>query len=168
MSDGPRTEGGMGRKQPKNITLDQDVVDVVAALQSATGATMTRIVTAALLQYLFDPGPQPLWMQLTLSLERGELELPDVPLAVWCETLKRAEYAAHGLPDEFVPAHNNAERTAVSNLLLARGMVRYWETGYANARSRREALLAHFRAWTHGQPSVTQPDQAVSGSDAKA
>ncbi len=82
---------GVAKKQ-KNALLDEGVCELVDILQKLSGATFPRIVTAALMQYIFDglqdadpdnlPGPDPLWMNIAVRIERGELSVDDVPSAL--------------------------------------------------------------------------------------
>jgi len=80
-------------KKQKNVLLDEQLCDLLEDLQSAQGATYPRILTAAILNYLFNNcasdescvGPvsiDPGWMGLALSIERGEISALDIPMHI--------------------------------------------------------------------------------------
>lgn len=70
--------GATVSKRQKNVQLEDSLCDFVDEMQQLTGATYSRIVTAALLHYFFDEpwGRDPIWMQLAVALERGDVTLP--------------------------------------------------------------------------------------------
>jgi hypothetical protein len=81
MTDALNGAGGTTvSKRQKNAQLEDSLCDFVDEIQKVTGATYSRILTAALLHYFFlEPwGRDPIWMQLAVALERGDLALPYV------------------------------------------------------------------------------------------
>ena len=70
----------MAKKQ-RTIQLPDDVFKLADAIETRTGARFNRQVLAAMLQYFFtNPhGPDPLWMEWAVAIERGELSIGDMP-----------------------------------------------------------------------------------------
>ena len=82
-----RTETHPMAKVQKTFYLNEELDRVIDALTQGTGASFTKIVTASLIKYLFGDFLLPrnqdqLWMRLAVALERGDLTLPYVALAV--------------------------------------------------------------------------------------
>ena len=71
---------GMAKKQT-TIQLPEDVYRLAHGVEARTGARFNRQVLAALLQYYFtEPGgPNPLWMEWAVAIERGEIGIGDMP-----------------------------------------------------------------------------------------
>jgi len=67
----PGTEAPNVAKTQKTFYLDDDLIRLLNAHAKRTGASFTRQVTAAVIQYLFsDPnGPLPRWMELAVELD---------------------------------------------------------------------------------------------------
>lgn len=102
-------------KRQLNATIDEGLYEVVENFQAVTGLPYTRIVAAALLHFLFDglrnleemTGSQPdlSWVRVAMSLERGELQIGDLPEAVLDAVVKDADlalrlYERGGFPDK--------------------------------------------------------------------
>lgn len=100
------TENGTQRDSPmprvqKSLMVPADLYRLVQVVEAKSGATFTRIVTAALLAYFFedikDPehggslGPDPFWMTLAVHIERGDIEVADIPLEIAQSTIKFCE-----------------------------------------------------------------------------
>lgn len=87
---GPKS---MAKKQ-RSLLLDESLGRLIDAFQEGSGATFTRIVTAAILQYLLrEPGgPDPLWMRFAVTLERENNDIPGILLKNVTEDLRRAIY----------------------------------------------------------------------------
>ena len=87
------TQGGqaMGKVQ-KSLMLTEDLYKLVQVVEEKSGASFTRIMTAGLLSYLFGAfqnpvkgagkGPDPVWMRWAVLLERKEVSVGDLPLAM--------------------------------------------------------------------------------------
>lgn len=70
-------------KKQKTFYLNEELSKLVDAYVASTGASFTKIVTAALLQYFFESTrPDPRWMKVAVGLERGDIELGKLPLLV--------------------------------------------------------------------------------------
>ena len=77
-------------KIQKSFMVNEDLYQLVEALEHKSGASFTRIVTAALFSYMFrtfqDPregefhGADPLWIELVVSVEKGVRTVADLPL----------------------------------------------------------------------------------------
>ena len=80
MSPNPQTERCHVAKKQKTFYLNEELDQVVDAVAQTTGGNFTKIVTAALIQYLFGDldQPDPCWMRLAVALERKDLTLPDI------------------------------------------------------------------------------------------
>ena len=76
-------------KVQKSFFLHEDLDKLVQLIEERSGASFTRTVTAALIRYIFDGandpqpaamfGPDPVWMQIAVALERGRLAVDDIP-----------------------------------------------------------------------------------------
>jgi len=83
----------MGKKQ-RSLLIDEDLWRIIDAWQGATGATITRIMTAAVIDYFFEhlTEPDQVWMRLAVALERGELSVPDLETEALRHEIKRLEH----------------------------------------------------------------------------
>lgn len=81
------------KKSQKNFWLDNDLLEWLDDHISLTGASATRIISAALLDYFFEhaDGPDPLWMQQVVALEKGEADIHDIPKSFVRSKLEDAE-----------------------------------------------------------------------------
>lgn len=76
-----RTQEGptLMAKVQKSLLVPEDLNKRLSQLEQRSGATFTRVAIAALLQYLYsspeDEGPDPLWMEFAVKLDRGEITL---------------------------------------------------------------------------------------------
>ena len=77
----PSTEATALSKTQKTFYLHDNLIRLLDFLQSRTGASFTRQVTAAVIQYLFSrpDGPDPLVMEASVKLENAELSFDDLP-----------------------------------------------------------------------------------------
>lgn len=68
-------------KVQKSLLLNEDLVKLIDAQGKFTGASFTRIMTAAVIQYFFsDPiGPDTRWMECAVEIENGETKVGDLP-----------------------------------------------------------------------------------------
>jgi hypothetical protein len=76
---GVGTESKQMAKVQKSLLINEDLVRLLDAHAKLTGASFTRQVTAAVLQYLFsDPsGPNRSWMEFAVELDSGELNIAE-------------------------------------------------------------------------------------------
>lgn len=81
--------------------VPEGLYELSTLLEKRTGASFTRIVTAALVQHLFgalvpgEPSPQEgvdiYWTWLAIELEKGELAIEDVPMRIIDDCIHGAE-----------------------------------------------------------------------------
>lgn len=87
------TQGGKAvAKVQKSLMLAEDLHRLVQVVEEKSGASFTRIMTAGVLSYLFNSfqnpvkgqahGPDPTWMRTAVLLERGDLSVRDLALAL--------------------------------------------------------------------------------------
>jgi len=76
----PGMEATSLSKTQKTFYLDDDLIRLLNAHARRTGASFTRQVTAAVIQYLFsDPaGPRPRWMSLAVELDEGHIAVDGI------------------------------------------------------------------------------------------
>ena|GEM_PF-7086972 len=75
------TEVEIVAKTQRSFYLNDDLSRLLEAHSKATGASFTRMMTAAVLKYLFThpSGPGSEWMEHAVSLELGEITVGDMP-----------------------------------------------------------------------------------------
>ena len=73
-------DGASVGKAQKSLLINEDLVRLLEAHQKRTGASFTKQVTAAVLQYLFEHprGPDPYWMEHAVALDAGETNLGEI------------------------------------------------------------------------------------------
>ena len=66
-------------KVNKSLLVPEDLNERLSEFEGRTGVTFTRLAVASLLQYLYsnpeDEGPDPIWIQFAVRLDRGEITL---------------------------------------------------------------------------------------------
>lgn len=87
------TERTTMAKVQKGLLLNEELAQLIDAIANTTGASFTKIVTAALVQHLLgDLGPpRPRWMRLAVALEHGDLDLRGVLHTIQDEKLADCE-----------------------------------------------------------------------------
>jgi len=67
-------------KIQKSLLINEDLVRLLEAHAKRTGASFTRQVTAAVIQYLFsDPqGPRPRWMEVAVELDDAHITVDGI------------------------------------------------------------------------------------------
>ncbi len=79
-------------KVQKTVMVLEDLHRVACEFEIKTGANFTRIVTAALLEYLIEGlPPHPRWMSYAVALERGDTTLTKILLDVHDRLVSFAE-----------------------------------------------------------------------------
>ncbi len=109
-------------KTQKTFYLNDDLGKLVTILEQKSGASFTRIVSAALVRYLFEGfdepsphatlGPQSLWMRIAVMMERGDMAAEDIPETLLARMVDSAEQLK--LPDEDI-AHCKARQQGWRN-----------------------------------------------------
>lgn len=81
-------------KKQVNAWMDESLLRLLQEAPGTTGATMTRIVSAALLQHIFSypHGPAMRWMRAAIAVEQGEISVGEVPL--WIARAERDSLGA--------------------------------------------------------------------------
>jgi len=101
----------MSDKKQINVTVDEDLYNLVHKFEEVTGMTSTRFVTACILKFLFDgfrnvglpshgPAPDFSWVNFAMGLERGQLTVGDVPEAVLKSLVAQDERALRWYNDD--------------------------------------------------------------------
>jgi hypothetical protein len=101
------TERNAMPKIQKNFLIPEELAALTDRISELTGANFTKIATAALLQYIFDPALDPdervpdrpiapEWMTFAVRLDRGDITLADIPSDVLKEAALRTEYWLRG------------------------------------------------------------------------
>lgn len=69
-------------KVQKTVMVPRDLYDLAADQENVAGVPFTRIVLAALCKYFFDEpdGPNPEWMSMAVALDRGDINIWQVPV----------------------------------------------------------------------------------------
>lgn len=98
MKSSPVEPSAMAKTQ-KTFYLNDDLGKLVAVIEQRSGASFTRIVTAALICYLFEgfkdsepaspDSPNTDWMSLAMDLERGKVTVDNIPSTVLAIDVKR-------------------------------------------------------------------------------
>ncbi|MEK6674657.1 MAG: hypothetical protein AABZ47_03270 [Planctomycetota bacterium] len=122
----------MAKKQ-RSLLLDDRLSQLIDAMQLGSGATFTRIVSAALLQFIFDdsPGSDARWIRFAVQLERGDITITDIPVLLSAErvhynedTWGRLGGAEQPIIDgyyKFQKKHFELVKTAWEQILLPKG-----------------------------------------------
>jgi len=111
-------------KVQKTFYLNDDLERVVDALSSSTGASFTKIVTAALIRYILGdfPTPDPEWMKQAVALERGEISLPRLLLRCYDHKMATLDLKAFeagkvkGDPIEFIKLESKFHKGSKRNV----------------------------------------------------
>jgi hypothetical protein len=71
----------MGKTQ-KTLTLHDQLCELIQAYADNKGTNFQRVTQAALLKFFFDSttGPDDAWLGLSIPLEKGDIDLPTVPI----------------------------------------------------------------------------------------
>ena len=134
----------MAKKQ-RSLLLDEDLARLIDAFQGTTGATYTRVITAAVVQYFFDhPHPDAKWMQVAVALERGDLTVGDIRVKLAESTIRNCK----DVLDEFTrtaesPDTDPAVERFRRELHEHEQSLEEWRAKIAKAGDPMEALLAH-------------------------
>ena len=157
LSDATGRDPKMAKKQ-RSLLLDENLARLVDAYQQITGATFTRVIAAALIQYLLDraSGPDSRWMRFAVALERGDVTLPDISLqnaeqkvAEKTRLLEQAPNRSHYVDVKKHPTEVNDTYTA-------------W------CREQRDLLLGYYGGYSKCIKQASDPMQPIINHWAKA
>ncbi len=144
----------MGKKQ-RSLLLDEDLTVVIDAVQSSSGATFTRLMTAAVIKHLFDkPHPEPYWMSLAVALERGDLQVSDIPLKVANDRIATLEAELALFKETGNPDIDWYIADRQSSLQEAKESKAHWEAAMSGESDPINAVLTHFGVSSSDLPSV--------------
>ncbi len=92
-SDQNAKDGNAMGKRQKTLGLHDQLCELVQAYADKRGTNFQRVVQAALLQFFFDhvSGPDDAWLGLSTSLEKGQIDLPSVPIRAFEDYAKDLE-----------------------------------------------------------------------------
>lgn len=137
-------------KQQVNAMMDEGLVRLLRELQSTAGPTMTRLVTAAVLQYLFfsPSGPDDRWMRAALALEEGKVSAGQVP--IWLADKDREELGA-----EVDAAVDFLKKSGLSHAELRKNKA------LAELRSRYSAAVEPEHIWSEMLKLADDPIDAI-------
>ena len=92
MSTTPGTGAPIMAKQQRSVALPAEVYPLCDAFEAVRGIKFNRLVLASLLHHLFDGWDDPtglerpvapgMWTQVAVLVERGELKIDDIPMAL--------------------------------------------------------------------------------------
>lgn len=87
-----KDSNAMGKRQ-KTLSLNDQLCELVQAYADKRGTNFQRVTQAALLQFFFDhvSGPDDAWLGLSTSLEKGQIDLPAVPIKAFEDFAKDLE-----------------------------------------------------------------------------
>jgi hypothetical protein len=83
----------MSNKKQINVTVGEDLFNLVHKIEEVTGTTSTRFVTACIVKFVFEgfykihqagigPTPDLSWLQWAMLLERERITVEDIPGAI--------------------------------------------------------------------------------------
>jgi len=90
-------------KIQKALMLNEDIVRLLDAHQNSTGVSFTRIMTAAVLAYLYKDmnGPDVYWLRLATAVDRGQLPVADIPLRALDDILDNLQRTLANINEQF-------------------------------------------------------------------
>jgi len=133
-------------KVQKNFLIPEELAAIIDRISELSGANFTKIATAALLQYIFDPALHPeervpdgpiasQWMTFAVRLDRGDISLADIPNDTLKEAALRAEYMLRGGKEEWTE-HWKKLRTARQDAIIR------WQAALKDHKDQLPALLS--------------------------
>lgn len=92
MKNATSSEPNSMAKQQRSVQLPADIYDLTQRLESRSGVKFNRQVLAAVLKFFFDgldnpeihaqQGPDFAWLSVAVAVERGEIAVENLPLAI--------------------------------------------------------------------------------------
>lgn len=135
-------------KQQRTVQLPSDVYVFAEAYEAGTGIKFNRQILAAFLRFIFeefDDYPNSIWIGLATSVERGTMQIEDLPLRLatinvgqYESELKRRKKGQSAIPDL-------GEEELRRRLKGAKDCVRKWEERIKEHGDARKALLANIK-----------------------
>ena len=140
-------------KRQKTFYLNDEICEMIEAHEAATGASFTKIITAAILKYFFStpPGPHQHWMSQAVALEKGQCSLADIPIFV-CDL--EIEHATEGIRiamSQKLPQDDPKLIVDRVNLRDFTQLKDHWTHNVKNSKRPLDAVLRHTRSHS-GRP----------------
>ena len=122
------TDGTAMPKVQKTFLIPEELAALIDRISELSGANFTKIATAALLQYVFDPALHPgervpdgpiaaTWMTFAVRLDRGDITLADIPNDTLKDAALRTEYMLRGGKEDW-SEHWKKLRTARQDAII--------------------------------------------------
>jgi hypothetical protein len=133
--------------------VSEDLCRLVQLLEEKSGASFTRIMTASLLSYLFDAfknpakgkgkAPDPDWMRWAILVERGEVTIGDLPLAMLDNFIETAELLTRSKDADGKPSLGTKDfiENLTSQLKDVKTIRRGWQNRIEDFGGTMEALI---------------------------
>ena len=152
--NGTLQELQMSRVQ-KSMMVPDDLYRLIQTIEEKSGATFTRILTAALIAYLFEdmknaglhddlgttPGPDHVWVRLAVLIERGDLEVADIPIALLDRTSETCEIMSR---DE--DPNTDRAKLRQKRITSVKGLKRAWKNRIEDDGGKMEALIESIKS----------------------
>ena len=139
-------------KRQKNAQLDDGLYDLIDHLQGVRGATYSRILTAALLKYVFGAWEIPIdvsgyhddqvWMKIAVDLERGDITINEVPRRLIERALDCSSIAIAEIKRIEKPTDDDVQRKLrwIAMRGSAYALIRRWDDAVADLNDESAAL----------------------------
>lgn len=103
----PMERSGMS-KVSKSLMLNEDLAKLLDDYQTAMGISFTRILTAAIVDFLFEhtSGPNPQWISVAAAMDRGKMAVSDAWKIAVDEAIHNARVAVSHADHRFPKAKN--------------------------------------------------------------
>ena len=141
------TRGTPMAKVQKSFMLNEDLDRLVRALEERSGSNFTRIMHAALMAYLCDSfydleegrsnAPDVVWMRLAVLVDRGEIELGDIPITLLDSIVESCDLMLRGDVDE----ESDITKRHRKRIKDAKKAKRVWEADIEEFGGKIEALI---------------------------
>jgi len=152
LENGTQRGTTMGKVQ-KSLMLPEELHRIVQTLEDKQGASFTRIMTAALLQYLFHRyiqeesspggGPEQGWMKLAIFVERGTYTVREIPEFLITNNIVSAEAMVSFHEKDSAEAKAERQRQRVKTF---KEMKRSWDNAVEQCGDKIEAIIGFLDA----------------------
>jgi len=124
-------------KVSKSFMLNVELSELTDAVSASTGASFTKIVTAALIQYLLGDldHPHHTWMMAATALEKGDVAIPDLVVQFAQEKIRQLELE-HGVSGEIQVEPGKPMTSSAFEYNAMRGAYLYWIEVVETARAK--------------------------------
>jgi hypothetical protein len=149
--------------------VSEDLDWLLDAYQEATGVSFTRLMTAAIVGYLFDGlehadssvdvGPDQRWMRIASKLERNEILIEDVPVEIVKDVIASAK-GLHGF------SQNETTKKEMERRVERAELVKHTLQKAAKALGRRPMIVeltkfpSSLDSWSRGTLGASAPTTA--------